>query len=63
MDIQNEDIITREIVLKYAAKHHVCPFEYAGYRFMGGCSYLIITYLTPGLIFAVSLIPREIMFY
>ncbi|NLA83409.1 MAG: ATP-dependent DNA helicase [Clostridiales bacterium] len=30
MDIlKNEDIITREIVLKYAAKHHVCPFEYA----------------------------------
>lgn len=30
MDIlQQECILTREIILEYAKKHHVCPFEYA----------------------------------
>lgn len=30
MDIlKNEDMISREVVLEYAKKHHVCPFEFS----------------------------------
>ncbi len=30
MDIfENEDMITREIIIDYAEKHHVCPFEFS----------------------------------
>lgn len=30
MDIfQNEDMITRDLIIKYAEKHHVCPFEFS----------------------------------